>query len=77
MDAEADRGTVAVEHIDCTLWWSHLCGAVSWIRGQEGHLKGQVALGIRSWWAVGCSEVRKTHARDQLQRFAYIKIPAR
>jgi hypothetical protein len=33
VDPGVERGTVAVEHIDCTLWWNHLCGAVSWIRG--------------------------------------------
>lgn len=27
----------------------------------EGQLKGQAALSLRNWWAVGCSGVRKAH----------------
>ena len=61
LDPGAERGTMAAEHLDCTLCWSNLCGAVSWISGHKGHLKGQVALVVRSWWAVECSGGRQAH----------------
>lgn len=61
VDPVAERGTMAVEHTDCTLCWNNLYDAVSWISSQGGHLRGQAALGVRSWWAVGCSGVRKVH----------------
>lgn len=47
-----------------------------WIRGgQESQLKGQVALGARSWQAVGCSPGEE-NPRDQSEIFTYTKTPA-